>query len=415
MVVARSFGIATTNNAGSGPAQATVASADGGASPVRFTGTPAHPGDTLELSGAGGGADPANDAGGSSGDQTVDGNFIITVGDRQITPLYAGTVAGSPGVWRISFNLPSGIPPGCFAAVQVSAGGEPSNIVSIPIAAAGESACSDPQSSPSVLTKLDGGGDIIVAAFSIAKIRATGAGVTGESASGIVARFTAAEWILSRSGPKVDLCTVYDRTYPRGGRDPADPDGFLDAGARLPVSGPNLPAGFGMGSVATPTGPVYSNSPAADTLVSGAYTLTGLGGAQVGAFSASAVFPSSFTVTNWDSVTAIDRTRPLTFNWTGSGFDQVFILANSATMVGSNQHIVTITCYAPPGAGTYSVPPAALAYLQPAATSGASFGVVSVQAISAPGAFTATLVGGGQTDIGAFGANLGVQKNIAVQ
>jgi uncharacterized protein (TIGR03437 family) len=421
-VVARSFGIATLNGAGTGPAQATVTNADGGVSLVRFTsvsldltGAPAHPGDTLDLSGTGGGADPAGDAGGSSGDQTADGNFIVIAGDRQITPLYAGAVAGSPGAWRISFTLPSDISTDCFAAVQVSAGGELSNAVSIPIAAAGESACSDPQSSPSVLTKLDTGGDIIVAAFAVAKIRATGAGVTQETASGIVARFTPAEWILSRSGPKFDLCSVYDRTYPRGGRDPANPDGSLDAGVRLPVSGPNLPAGFGMGSIATATGPVYSNSAAAGTLASGAYTLTGLGGAQVGAFSASAVFPSSFTVTNWDSVTAIDRSRPLTFNWTGSGFEQVVILASTATMVGANVHIATISCYAPGGLGSYSVPTAALAYLQPAATTGASFGSVSVEAISAPGTFTAPLVGGGQTDIGSFQANLGVDKNIAVQ
>jgi len=173
-----------------------------------LTGAPAHPGDTLDLSGTGGGADPAGDAGGSSGDQTVDGNFIVIVGDRQITPLYAGTVAGSPGAWRISFTLPSDIPPDCFAAVQVSAGGEFSNAVSIPIAAPGESACSDPQSSQSVLTKLDTGGDIIAAALASPKSALQGRESPKETASGFVARFTAAEWILSRSGPKFD-CAVY--------------------------------------------------------------------------------------------------------------------------------------------------------------------------------------------------------------
>src|SRR5258708_10918776 len=123
-----------------------------------------------------------------------------------------------------------------------------------------------------------------------------------------------------------------------------------------------------------------------------------MGGPQVGAFSASAVFPCSFTVTNWDSVTVIDRSKPLTFNWTGSGFDQVVILASTATNVGANVHIATITCHAPGASGSYSVPAAALAYLQPAATTGASFGTVSVQAQSAPGAFAPPLAGGGQTD-----------------
>src|SRR5262249_57742398 len=122
-----------------------------------------------------------------------------------------------------------------------------------------------------------------------------------------------------------------------------------------------------------------------------------------------------FTVTDWDSVTAIERSKPLTFNWTGSGFEQVAILASTATTVGANVHIATITCYVPAGLGSYSVPTAALAYLQPAATTGASFGSISLQAISARGAFTAPLVGGGQTDIGAFEANLGMEKNIAIQ
>src|SRR5262249_11317844 len=210
------------------------------------------PGDTLELSGTGGGADPAADAGGTGGDQTADGNFVVTVGDRQITPLYAGALEGSPGVWRIRFTLPADTSPDCFAVAQVSAGGELSNMVSIPVAAAGESACSDPQSNPSVLSKLDAGGDIIFAGFAIGKMRSTAAGVTQETASGFVGRYTAAEWIVRSSLPKFDLCTVYDRTYPRGGKDPSAPEGPLDPGMRLPLGGPNLPAGFAMGSIASP-------------------------------------------------------------------------------------------------------------------------------------------------------------------
>src|SRR5262245_45892585 len=121
--VARSFGIATLNGAGTGPAQATISNEDGSVSLVRFT-SAVHPGDTLELSGTGGGADPAADAGGTGGDQTADGNFVVTVGDRQITPLYAGALEGSPGVWRIRFTLPADTSPDCFAVAQVSAGGE---------------------------------------------------------------------------------------------------------------------------------------------------------------------------------------------------------------------------------------------------------------------------------------------------
>lgn len=87
-VVARSFGIATANSAGTGPAQATIGNVNGGLSLVRFTSgsvafnghnyklEPAHPGDTLVLWGTGGGSDPANDSGGTSGDQTKAGNWV---------------------------------------------------------------------------------------------------------------------------------------------------------------------------------------------------------------------------------------------------------------------------------------------------------------------------------------------------
>ncbi len=426
-VVPRSFGIATANSAGSGTAQATIGNVNGGVSLVRFTTgslafnglnwtlSPAHPGDTLVFWGTGGGADPANDTGGTSGDQTAAGNFVVTVGGRRIVPQYAGASSGYPGLWQINFTLPADIAPDCFAWAQVSAGGELSNLVAIAIAAPGQSACTDPNVTPGMLTKLDAGGDIVVAAFAAAKTTATAAGVTTESISGAVLRFTAAEWILTNSGPRYGACRVYDRTYPRGGKDPASPDVALDAGARLSVSGPNLPQGFGMGSVATATGPVYLGSPSAGTLASGAYTLTAAGGSQVGPFSAMTTFPGSFTVTNYDAVTVIDRSRPLTFNWTGSGIDQVSILANSATNLGANVRIVTISCFVPGSLGTYSVPPEALAYLQPVAVTGASFGSVSIGGHSASGTFTATLAGGGQTDFGGFEASINFGKNIAVQ
>lgn len=82
-VVARNFNIATANTAGTGVAQGTL---NGGLTLTRFTQTgtlgiftfsPAHPNDTVSLWGTGGGSDPANDTGGSSGNQTAAGNFRV--------------------------------------------------------------------------------------------------------------------------------------------------------------------------------------------------------------------------------------------------------------------------------------------------------------------------------------------------
>ena len=122
-VVARSLGIATSNSGGTGPAQATIGNVNGGIGLVRtttgsvnFSGytwtlSPAHPGDELVLWGTGGGADPANDTGGTSGDQTAAGNFSVSVDGIQITPVYSGTASGYPGLWQLNFILPSTIAP----------------------------------------------------------------------------------------------------------------------------------------------------------------------------------------------------------------------------------------------------------------------------------------------------------------
>ena len=422
-VAARSFGIATSNSAGSGTAQATIGNVNGGLSLTRFTSgstafggytwtlTPAHPGDTIVLWGTGGGADAANDSGGTSGDQTAAGNFQVTIGGKQITPQYAGASSGYPGLWQVNFQLPADIAPDCFATAQLSAGGNPSNAVNIPIAAAGAQACSDASTPAATLSKLDAGSNITVAAFAIAKIASS---VTQETASGSVFSFSPAEWITLNSGPLFDVCRVYDRTYPVGGKDPAVPDRDLDAGATLSLAGPNLAAGSGLGATSTAMGPVYLDSLTAGTLTGGTYTLSGTGGTEVGPFSSSTIFPTSFAITNWDGITAIDRTTPLTFSWTGSGFDNVAVVLSTTVVSAGIQHLTTINCTIPAASGSYTIPAAALAYLSAAPASGSSFGTLSFQGTTT-GKFTANLVKGGQTDLGLFGANLGMAKNVAVQ
>ena len=136
---------------------------------------------------------------------------------------------------------------------------------------------------------------------------------------------------------------------------------------------------------------------------------------QVGALTSSTVFPASFTATNWDSITLVDRTKPLTFNWTATGVANVAILVSTAVNSGGNVHISTITCNVPPGGGTYSIPVAALAYLSPAGVTGSAFGAMSITGQSAPGTFTATITGGGQIDLSSFIGTVGIEKNIAVQ
>jgi hypothetical protein len=163
------------------------------------------------------------------------------------------------------------------------------------------------------------------------------------------------------------------------------------------------------------TGPIYYFIASPGAIVSGRYTITGGSGTQVGPFSVATTFPSSFTVTNWDSITNVTRSQPLVINWTGAGTDIVYILVSTANSASTNNHLVTLSCIAPAGPGTFSVPVSALSQLQPVAGSGTSIGNISVQGSPNPGMFTATLTSGGQLDFGTFGSNLGVSKNIGVQ
>jgi hypothetical protein len=262
---------------------------------------------------------------------------------------------------------------------------------------------------------LDTGGDVVVAAFGVIKVSNAVPGQSPASVTGGVFRYTATEWILSQSGPRFEYCRVYDRTFPREGKDPAAPEALLDAGPRLLLSGPNVPPGAALGASSTPIGPAYLFGPMGFTIANGAYTLTGNGGSQVGPFSVSTNFQTDLTVTNWDTITMIDRSQPLTFNWAGSGLDQLVILASTATVIGPNQHLATITCTVPGSLGTYSIPTAALAYLQP--SSSTSFGVVSVTGLSTPAPITAALANGGQIELGGFGTSfsIGGKSNIPVR
>ena len=194
--------------------------------------SPAHPGDTIVLWGTGGGADAQNDNGGSAGDQTAAGNFIVTAGTRQITPFYAGTSSGYPGLFQINFRLPADIAIDCFTTISVTASGEASNTVVIPIAAAGQTSCTDPTMPASVLSKLDSGANIYFGGLVITRVTEALAGITSETAIGAVFSYTPAEWTILNSGPTFGACRLYDRTYPQGGKDPRaffnEPDEYAD-------------------------------------------------------------------------------------------------------------------------------------------------------------------------------------------
>ncbi len=445
-VVARSFGIATANSAGTGPAQATIGNLNGGLSLVRFTvGTlnsglnwalsPAHPGDTLVLWGTGGGADPKNDTGGTSGDQTAAGNFSVNIAGSQITPLYSGASSGYPGMWQINFTLPSNIPTDCFASVQVSAGGQLSNAVTIAIAPAGQDTCSSPGFSSSAISKLGSGKNITDAVLSVGITTNTIAGTktVTEVVGALFEVYSASEFLTPFAGPTVGPCHIFQESFTPGGKIPNVQDSYLDAGI-VTISGSGIPGGkqaVGMGSTPAP-GPTgkyyYSAFPSGTIVTGGTYMITGSGGADVAAFSVTQTVPPNFDVTNLSSLTTINRSQPTTVNWTGGGSGSVVItvqtLKYNATLTNANEAFVA--CAVPASAGSFTLPSAALAYLPPVAPGGSDFASITVsvsQAVTASVTgvsvavqqFLPNLTAGGTTDFGAFSGVIAIGQSIAIQ
>ncbi len=418
-VAQRSFGIGTSNSGGTGEAQATLANVNNGLSLIRFTTgsvnsdgynfelTPAHPGDTVVLWGTGGGADPANDAGGTSGDQTAAGNFMVTVDGTQITPLYAGAVTGYPGLWQINFVLPTSMPADCFASVQVTAGGQTGNSATLAIAAPGQTSCSS-QINTTTFDSLENGGNITFAGLTIAGVVYYSGGTVQNStiAGGVFNQYTAAAFLIDYSGAKIGGCTVVQETTPTGGKEPSGPNALLDAGT-LTLSGPGVPSQT-MPVTVGPLGPAYSASLAAGALENGGtYTLTGSGGKQVGPFTATATMPVSFT-SNLSTLSSVSHAQPLTITWSGSGFDQALILIIGDTTTSSGTLSTTVSCVEPAALGTFAIPAAALAALPSGGTwqieiTAAPYqgGVASAESATST-ALTPPLVGGGQVDFGAF-------------
>jgi len=281
-------------------------------------------------------------------------------------------------------------------------------------------------SGPPIITGSGAAGSITFAGFAVGKVTAN-AGFPPltpelvESASGQFGLYSSAEWALPYSAPTVDACNMFSRSYSVFGKDPSSPDSLLDAGA-IAVSGPNLPPGSVLTKFPSSLGPIYSLMPTHGTLaLGGTYTLTGSGGTQIGPFNISATLPSSFTVTNWDAITAINRANPLAISWTGAGFDVLVITITGQTTDGSTNTNVNVTCAVAANLGTYTVPTAALAYLPATATgflsvTAAVNGGGTVTAVSSSGvSFTPPLVGGGSTNYGQFIPYLAANKQVTIQ
>ncbi len=452
-VVARNLGIFTANQAGFGQAQALNRGelvlnrfASGRLPQTQFTTGPATSGMRIDLYGTGLGPDPQSDStGGTSGDQTAAANVRVRIGTREVPVLYAGRSQGTAGLDQIVFNLPADVETGCTVPVQVLVGTQTSNEFTLAIAPAGQNACRHPFLSEQTLRRVSEGGTFTMGSLSLTKLDMSMAvlgqsfNTSDESFSGSFARFGVGDMA---NIPGVQTTTIGQcQTFRRRGRSedvmrggpPVTP---LDAGTLLTLNGPNANNLTAPRDAASKTysrtlfqTTTFPGAPAQGTpvITQGTYRVTGPGGADVGAFTASVDVPTPVTWTNRASINAVPRSQPLNITWTGgtgAGDNVVVITGVSGSQIGgTDQQPIfdagVFVCTAPAAAGNFTVPPAVLGVLPASSGDPMSGGIgmlgISITGSENAGRFNAPLTAGGNLDFAQFNYMIGSNKTVAFQ
>jgi hypothetical protein len=323
-VVKSSVGIFAINQAGSGPAVVTDANYK-----VITQTNPARPGQVLIIWATG--------AGPVSFDETQppttavniqsEAKAHVLVGGTDVTPSFVGRSGCCSGLDQIIFTVPQGVS-GCYVSLAVQTD-DPvvSNFGTIAVAPTGNATCSDPnglsaqdfatlQSTGTLRSGFLGIGRGTFTTPSIAGVPATTA--TTDIAYGAFSKYDLATFTKSQGlfrSASIGSCVVF--TFSGQNTQTTDPTKAtpLDAGTPIDLSGPGLtaqltqPAGF-PGS--------YNATIQGDPLAAGgAFTFTGHGGADVGAFTATVNASPALTWTNKDQISTVTETAGQLITWTG--------------------------------------------------------------------------------------------------
>ena len=379
-VVGNSFGIFTVLGTGSGPGVFFNIAPDG-SMPVNSPTITAQIGQTITLYGTGlgpvtGGDNVAPTAG------NLPTQVDLFVGGVPAQVSYKGRTSCCAGLDQINFTVPDKAPSGCWVPVYVRTGGATiSNFTTIAIDPAGGVCSTDvlPHLS-SALVNGSAFGEVVALRATTHEdvgVRATVDVMADYHLSfGIGAKAVPFPFNPGLSVPPSGTCTLY--TLP-GDLLKTNPDPLpgmmpaampLDFGAApLMLTGPKgskpltfafapARAGFLGGSI--------SNGilPSSLFLDPGSYTVKGLGGMDVGAFSTTFNIPQPPAWTNRDQTTLVNRAQPLNIAWTGGDAGQVVMILGFGEDLPSNSSAV-FACVAPPGAASFSVPPDILSNLPP--------------------------------------------------
>ncbi|HEX5431014.1 MAG TPA: hypothetical protein VFW83_03550 [Bryobacteraceae bacterium] len=372
-IVTSAFGIFAVNSAGMGPGVLqNFISAE--SEPVNSPGASAHPRQVMVLWGTGLGPalGPDNLAPAPANLPTP---VEVFVGGISAKILYSGRAPCCSGTDQIDFQVPDDAPLGCWTPVYVRTGGSTvSNTVTMAIQN-GSDTCSDPANPFSSVIVAGGtaGGFVAVHTTThedvgtVAPVDVNTDFQASAFFSGTAAPFP---FNSGASLPPPGTCTIYTvkGDLLEGDLLPAltPPGRALDAGAPIKLTSANGP-GAAIPVAVPPSLPQfllgYFGGAIGGTTISGvlplapgSYTLTGAGGADIGAFQANLTVPSAITWTNRDQLINVDRTQPLTISWTGGGgSDRAGIVGFGEDLPGNAS--AEFICIAPPGASSFTIPP----------------------------------------------------------
>lgn len=363
------------------------------------------PGTTVVLWGSGLGADPKGPTAVGGRDNTcvavtsaaadsINGLIHIYVGGVDGgAPGYQGA-SGYPGLNQINFTIPANAPTGCnVSLVGVNALGVSTNVVTLPI---GSGACSDPTFGVSGAQTQNLSGQTNVSSGVVGVFQFTSPS-TGAS-SYALSNFD--NYSGSVYGDAAGVVSLGGCVVTQSVTTPIRAFTSLDAGT-ITVTGPSGNP-VTLTSIASVVGESFTQLPAGYIPVTGgAFTFRGTGGANVGAFTASVVFPASaLSWTNQSAAANITRSSGLTVSWTG-GASGTYVSIGGSSSVSSGA-TASFTCLAPLSAGQFTVP----AYILSALPAGS--GSVTVDNATSYQTFTASGL-----NYGAAYAIVGVQVNSA--
>jgi len=359
---------------------------------------PANPGDTLILWATGLGAVNGSDASGAGlGVNMPNIPLTLWLGGVQANVTYQGRSGCCIGEDQIVFTVPANVPLGCAVPLVVQIGTEISNYTVMAVAPKGSLTCTPSSSfftSNDVQQISTSSGAFNVGQIQLQRqpnINSQGQ-FTGNSDYG-QAQFlaftvpTALQPFMVSYLDNLPLgtCAVYNNL--NGGNNGGNYFNLiknLNAGTNIQVTGPNgsqtIPASGASGGKVT-------LSAAGTYLSPGAYTFTGSGGSDVGAFVAPYTIPTPSTLTSPAGGANVNVTRAngMTLTWSGGAANSIIQIQGNNATNNSFTNGANFTCFAAASAGTFTIPASVLLALPPG-----NFGGMDFQPYSPYGTFSAS-------------------------